>query len=455
MIGLDINSNGTPTYIKIVTTIPVASPSADFTVNIKGFIYGAVRNADISISWHYYLSTFYNPIAKSSGGWAPTIRLSAEGGFVAIVLSSPGYWPKFYVESMYSSAYTNQYASGWSWTDADATGSPIVNVPYANNFGNGFVMLTDGNVGIGTTSPATLLHVDTVGADARIRVSAGTNTVQGGMIANTGTSLIYAGSITNHGFSLRTNDTDRVRIDTSGNVGIGTSTLFAKFVVSNGSGENVEFSPGSATYNGGLIEYINRTSGTTRPDLTLYLGSTTGNIKFHTNTTERMRISSDGYVGIGTTSFVYGAANRGLLEVYGSTDGILALRNATANSYLQKTGNDFYFNNGGAGTIFFQNNGSVTRMVVASSGNIGIGTLTPNAKLNVNSSGSLAAGSVVFRVEGSSGSLFAVDDSLSGSLFSVNDISAIQMHLSSQAVVLVLVHPHQLEDYIYLDHLIH
>jgi hypothetical protein len=159
MIGLDINSGGTPTYIKIVTTIPVASPSADFTVNIKGFVYGAVRNADISISWHYYLSTFYNPIAKSSGGWAPTIRLSAENGFVAIVLSSPGYWPKFYVESMYSSAYTNQYASGWSWTDADATGNPIVNVPYASNFGNGFVMLTDGNVGIGITSPTTKLHV--------------------------------------------------------------------------------------------------------------------------------------------------------------------------------------------------------------------------------------------------------------------------------------------------------
>jgi len=145
-IGLDINSGATPTYIKIITTIPSNSPSADFTVNIKGFSYGSQSAVDISICWHWYTNTFYNATAKSSGGWAPTIRLSAENGFVAIVLTSGVYWQKLYVESMYSSNYNNQYSTGWSWVDADATGNPIVTLAYRSHFGNNFIMYGDGTV---------------------------------------------------------------------------------------------------------------------------------------------------------------------------------------------------------------------------------------------------------------------------------------------------------------------
>ena len=93
---------------------------------------------------------------------------------------------------------------------------------------------------------------------------------------------------------------------------------------------------------------------------------------------------------------------------------------------------------GGSGTVTgsvnyiakFTSGSSVGNSVIYESGsNIGIGTTSPNSKLNINSSGSLVSGSVVFSVEGTQGSLFSVDDNLSGSLMSVNDVSGLPILL--------------------------
>jgi hypothetical protein len=299
---------------------------------------------------------------------------------------------------------------------------------------------TNGNLGIGTSSPATLLHVDTAGADARIRVSAGTNTVQGGMIANSGTSLIYAGSITNHGFSLRTNDTDRVRIDTSGNVGIGTSTLFAKFVVSNGSGENIEFTPGNATVNGGLIESINRSSGTTRPDLNLFTSNgSNGSIKFYTNgVNERMRITAVGNVGIGTTSVnaglevVNSSRMRGILRPANAPTGsffnesfTLANDGGAAQGYIYssipQTGASFPFDafgevliqgnprsgyNNGISIITGTGTSQTVKFRVQNDGNVGIGTTSPTGGgLHIYGNNAATAG---VRLQSSNGRAFDI-----------------------------------------------
>ena len=107
---------------------------------------------------------------------------------------------------------------------------------------------------------------------------------------------------------------------------------------------------------------------------------------------------------------------------------------ATSASYALTA--SFALNNsgGGSGTITgsanyiskFTSGTAVGNSVIYESGsNIGIGTTVPNSKLNINSSGSLVSGSVVFSVEGTQGSLFSVDDNLSGSLMSVNDVSGL------------------------------
>ena len=92
--------------------------------------------------------------------------------------------------------------------------------------------------------------------------------------------------------------TEKMRITSGGNVGIGTTTL------TNSSGYKTLSISGSA---GGQIAF--QTSGTGKSfifndatDFYIY-NSEAGNLKLFTAATERMRISSTGDVGIGTSSF--------------------------------------------------------------------------------------------------------------------------------------------------------
>ena len=123
--------------------------------------------------------------------------------------------------------------------------------------------------------------------------------------------------------------------------------------------------------------------GTGVGGLNLVSANTNGIISFATGgyatSNERMRIDKNGNVGIGTTS---PAAN---LHVYGSTASpVIAIDGtATANPYLdfrQANVEKAYIQYNNAGSYLDINQGG---SMVIKSGNIGIGTTTPNAKLDV------------------------------------------------------------------------
>jgi hypothetical protein len=78
--------------------------------------------------------------------------------------------------------------------------------------------IADTKVGIGTTAPVDLLHV--VGHGTAIRVTDGSISTRLFSASSTGNG--YVGTASASPFVLRTGDIDRVIIDASGNVGIGT-----------------------------------------------------------------------------------------------------------------------------------------------------------------------------------------------------------------------------------------
>lgn len=145
-----------------------------------------------------------------------------------------------------------------------------------------------GNVGIGTNNPGARLDV------------------QGGSIINGNgtiqTAITYAtmgivGTLSNHDLSLYTNNAERMRITSGGNVGIGSTSPSVSLVVSNAGAAGFEFNPNSA----GLaqLETYNRSTSA-------YVGFriNADDIRFHTGSgaSERMRITSGGNVLVGTTT---------------------------------------------------------------------------------------------------------------------------------------------------------
>lgn len=269
---------------------------------------------------------------------------------------------------------------------ASAVGSKIVSLQVGST--DRFTVDKDGN---GYLS-GTLQVVGSV-SSPNVYISGNSGTI--GMQDNTASILAYngtgSGGITN---ALRfiTAASERMRIDSTGNVGIGTSSPGAKLQINAQDGFRFDVEAGAASTmrfgSAGAGEATAALAFTRTTGATTISNGTTGSAL-----TERFRIDGTGNVGIGTSSPAERLDVNGTIKG-GTSSGVTLLM--ADNSAIRNTatgGNTMYFDSGvGAGStggdFNFRAAASYTsRLYInGNTGNVGIGTTSPSQKLDVNGS---------------------------------------------------------------------
>ena len=281
------------------------------------------------------------------------------------------YSTKYLVDSNGNTGAANQVlvstATGVDWVDG--SGSGIIGGPY--------LPLSGGTI----TGNLTVNGTTTLGNQLTFPYGSVSD-----YIYHTGNGNTYYGFPSNDSFKVATAGSDRLYINSTGNVGIGTTTPAYKLDV-NG---NVS----ATVYNAGAVVLMTRAS---KADLYGYSGPT---LSYYNGTAIVPALTVDyGNVGIGTTSPL------SRLHVSDSSGGVLYLQDSDATSTynitsLSNNGGNLSFDTRNSSGVYVSTDYQIVkdagganyqrwftsateRMRITAAGNVGIGTTSPAATLDV------------------------------------------------------------------------
>jgi trimeric autotransporter adhesin len=319
-----INGSGTTGYVPKFTSSNVIGDSLIFSNSTNVGIGTATPSAVLHVIGTILSSSSVTATSFVKSGGTSAQILAADGSVITAgtnITISGGTISASGSGSISGSGTTNYITK---WTSSSAIGNSII-------YDNGT------NVGIGTTSPTAMgaykiLEVqNATGGILRL-----TNTsAQGGYIAGNAGGLTYD-TIGSFPHIFYTNGSERMKIDSNGNVGIGTSSAVAKVDITgsdvnrvvlrvantnvpNGDKEINMFVGGTSAYgisawqNSGVIESVAGLSS----NFVLSNYQTGAIIFTNSGRIERMRILADGKVAIGSSTTIFSSA----FQVYQNTAG--------------------------------------------------------------------------------------------------------------------------------------
>jgi hypothetical protein len=413
--GLSVNSTALVTGV--LTTTAATVFNGGFAANVGSTITTADNTSQLTListdadaSGGPVLDFFRNSASPADGDDTGQIRLQGKndaGETISYVsmgsqiadMTDGTEDGKFYINTVLGGSNVSRiYMTDTETIFNDSASDLDFRVESATTANALFVEGSSGNVGIGITPSAKL------DASGTYRMQLRTDDAIPELRSITANGAAFK-ELGLNGLDLRfyTSSTERMRIDSSGNVGIGvvpttdhnpvvealqigsTANLYGR-----SDAETTILSSNSYLSLAGYPKYIttNEASEYTQASGNhVWYNAPSGTAGASCTLTERMRIDSSGNVGIGTTS----PASYGKFVVRGS--GNLVNFDATSGpvyvAFKENTTNRFFLAtlNGSDGLAFVDADGSSERMRIDSSGNVGIGTSSPATPLDVTVAG--------------------------------------------------------------------
>jgi hypothetical protein len=287
---------------------------------------------------------------------------------------------------------------------------------------NRMIITSGGNVGIGTSSPSALLHAYSSTNNAEVSRFEGayssSNSVVlarfsrlGNLVSNViryadSKGLIEYGSTTGHDIGFITSDTERMRITSGGNVGIGTNSPSRKLVIVGGNGNQLELDNTGQTYTQQFFKINGTDVGTFYASNTEFGMYTYGSqfISLSTNNTERMRITSAGVINTTSRLNVNGAGDNSLFSLInnGTTYTLGFSPNASASTSTTLTittaTTTWIYNGTGTATWTLPNPSGTNQMFWIKNAGTGVLTLNAFSGTNIINNSATAVSSITIAV---------------------------------------------------------